>query len=220
MIFYLAENLIFVINISPIAFMDLIIAGVGKTGEYIAKNFSQFRLRYNLIGFVDDERKYWGKQFAGYPVFGSIDEVLKFDKVALVLAMRSSNQKIDLIRRLHYHPSLHFPNLFSSGSWISRDCIFGKGNIILNGSLINFGTLLGDFNFIDQNCSIGHEALVGSFCHLEEGVNFGGYSLLEDEVRIGKDAVISQGVRIGRDAEVSAKAQIQEDIAAESFVKK
>ncbi|RIW13159.1 hypothetical protein D0X99_17270 [Algoriphagus lacus] len=200
--------------------MNLIIAGADKLGEYIAKNYSQFKLRHKLIGFVDDDPKFIGKEFAGYPFLGSVDQVLKYEKVALVLALRNPSQKIDIVRRLHYHPSLDFPNLFSNGAWVSRDCIFGKGNIILEGTLINFGTLLGNFNCIDQNCSIGHESVIGNYCTIEESVTFNGYSFLEDEGKIGREAVIGQGVRIGRDAEIFPKVQILQDVPAESRIKK
>lgn len=200
--------------------MNLIIAGANKLGEYIATNYSQFRLRHTLIGFVDDNPKLHGKEFAGLPVLGAVDSVLEHQKVALVLAVQSPSEKIDMVRRLLYHPSLDFPNLFSSGAWVSRDCIFGKGNLILEGSLINFGTLIGNFNSINQNCSIGHEAVISNYCYLEESVNFGGYSFLEDESRIGQEVTVSHGVRIGRDSEICAGIQINEDLPPESRVKK
>lgn len=156
--------------------MNLIIAGANKLGEYLATNYSQFRLRHTLIGFVDDNLKLQGKELAGLPVLGAVNSVLHYQKVALVMAIQSPSEKIDVVRRLLYHPSLDFPNLFSSGAWVSRDCIFGKGNLILEGSLINFGTLIGNFNSINQNCSIGHEAVISNYCYLEKSVNFGGYS--------------------------------------------
>lgn len=200
--------------------MNLIIAGVNKLGEYLAGNYPEFRLRHKLIGFVDDNPKLHGKEFAGIPVLGSIDSLFGIEKIALVVAVQSPNEKIDIVRRLLYHPSLDFPNLFSSNAWVSRDCIFGKGNLILDGSLINFGTLIGNFNSINQNCSIGHESVISNYCYLEESVIFGGYSFLEDETVIGKEAVISDGVRIGRESHISPGAKINEDILPESRIKK
>jgi UDP-3-O-[3-hydroxymyristoyl] glucosamine N-acyltransferase len=200
--------------------MKLIIAGANKLGEYIVKNYDQFRLRYDLIGFVDDNPKMHGKEFAGFPVLGSADCLVEYPKIALVLAVQSPSEKIDIVRRLHYHPSVHFPNLFSSGAWVSRDCIFGKGNLILEGSMINFGTMIGNFNSVDQNCSIGHESVISNYCYLDQAVNFGGYSFLEDESKIGREAIISHGIRIGRDSEVAPGVQIFDDLLPESRVKK
>lgn len=194
--------------------MNLLIAGVNKLGDYLVQNFSQFRLRHTIIGFVDDNPKFHGKEFAGLPVFGSIDEVLEHKKIALVMAVQRPCEKIDIVRRLLYHPSLEFPNLISSGAWVSSDCIFGKGNLILEGSLINFGTLIGNFNTIDQNCSIGHESVIGNYCYLDEAVNFGGYSFMEDEIKVGKDVTISQGIRIKRDSDIAPGLVVSEDIVS------
>lgn len=199
--------------------MKLIIAGATKLGEYLANNFSQFGLRYELLGFVDDRPKLRGKKFAGLPVLGNCDSVMEIDKAALILAVDSPSEKMDIVRRLLYHPSLNYPNLFSKNAWVSRDCIFGKGNLILEGSLINFGTQIGNFNTIDQNCSIGHEAVISNYSYLGQAVNVGGYSFLEDSERIGSDVVISQGVRIGRDTEIGAGAQIEGDVPTESRIK-
>lgn len=189
-------------------------------GDYIARNYSQFRLRHDLIGFVDDNQKMHGKEFAGFPVLGSADHLLEHPKIALVLAVQSPSEKIDIVRRLLYHPSVDYPNLFSSGAWVSRDCIFGKGNLILEGSMINFGTMIGNFNSIDQNCSIGHESVISNYCYLEQAVTFGGYSFLEDENKIGKEAIISHGIRIGRDCEIASGVQVVEDLLPESRIKK
>ena len=52
------------------------------------------------------------------------EEFIGDDKVALVLAVQSPNEKIDIVRRLLYHPSLDFPNLFSSNAWVSLSCFF------------------------------------------------------------------------------------------------
>ncbi len=200
--------------------MNLIIAGANKLGEYIAVNFSQFRLRHKLIGFVDDNPEMWGKEFAGFPVLGPVDSVLNHEKIALVLASWNPYEKVDIVRRLHQHRTLDYPNLFSNGSWVSRDCIFGKGNLILEGSLINFGTMIGNFNSINQNCTIGHESVISNYCSLEQSVNFGGYSFLEDEIKIGQEAIISHGVRIGRESEVAPKIEIVEDLHPNSRILK
>lgn len=199
--------------------MKLIIAGANQLGEYLVETYPQFRMRHKLIGFVDDNPKLQGKMLCGLPVLGPIEAVLEIEKIALVLAVQSPNEKVDVVRRLLYHPSLDFPNLFSKNAWVSKDCIFGKGNLILEGSLINFGTLIGNFNTINRNCSIGHETVISNYCHLEESVSFGGYSYLEEESIIGKEAVISQGVRIGRETKISPGINIYEDILSDSKIK-
>lgn len=200
--------------------MDLIIVGANKIGETIVHAFPQFGLRHRIRGFVDNNPDLKGKKFAGYPVLGTVDEILLKEKVAVVLAIQSSYEKNGLVRKLASNNHLEFPNLFSSGSWISRDCIFGKGNIILEGSLINFGTMVGNFNFFGTKCSIGHESVIGDYNCVEDEVNFGGFSILEGQITVKKGAWINQGIRIGKESVIEKFAEVKEDIHPNSSVRK
>ncbi len=200
--------------------MDLIIVGANKLGEYIARNFSQFGLRHNILGFVDESHSLEGKKVAGYPVLGQPEEVLNGKKIAVVIALPSIYEKAGMIKKLASIKNLEYPNLISMGSWISRDCIFGKGNVILEGSLINFGTMVGNFNFLGEKCSIGHESIIGDFCYLENEVNIGGYSILEGMVTMKKGSGINQGIRVGKESTIEKFAEIKEDLLPNSMVKK
>ena len=200
--------------------MDLIIVGVGQLGDYIVKNYSQFGLHHRILGFVDDRPDLQGKKVSGIPVLGTVNEVLSNQKTAVVFAFSSFSGNYELIKSISTFPHLEFPNLISSGSWISRDCIFGKGNIVLQGSLINFGTMVGNFNFIGENCSIGHEAVVGDLCRLDDGVTLGGYAYLEDGVTLNVGASVNQGVRIGSLSVIESLNKISEDLPPKSLINK
>lgn len=196
--------------------MELVIVGVNKLGEHIVKNFSQFGLRHQLVGFVDENPSNKGKKIAGVPVLGTPEEVLLQKKMAVIIALPSVQERVSMVRKLASNPKLEFPNLFSSGSWISRDCIFGKGNILLDGTLVNFGTFVGNFNFIGNKCSIGHESVIGDYNYLDDEVDFGGFSILEGNITIKKGAVINQGIRIGKEATVDKFAEVREDVLPNS----
>lgn len=200
--------------------MDLIIVGANKMGEYIARNFSQFGLRHKILGFVDENYSLEGKKVAGYPVLGQPEEVLNGKKIAVVIALPSIYEKVGMIKKLSSIKNLEYPNLISMGSWISRDCIFGKGNVILEGSLINFGTMVGNFNFLGEKCAIGHESIIGDFCYLENEVNIGGYSILEGMVTMKKGSGINQGIRVGKESTIEKFAEIKEDLLPNSLIKK
>jgi UDP-3-O-[3-hydroxymyristoyl] glucosamine N-acyltransferase len=200
--------------------MDLIIVGANKLGEYIVKNYAQFGLRHKILGFVDESHSLEGKKLAGLPVLGQPETVLAKNKMAVVLALPSIYEKVGMVRKLASNTHLEYPNLISMGSWISRDCIFGKGNVILEGSLINFGTMIGNFNFLGEKCSIGHESVIGDYCYLENEVNIGGYSILEGLVTMRKGSALHQGVRVGKESVVEKFAEITEDLHPNSLVKK
>lgn len=196
--------------------MDLVIVGAGKLGEYIALNYTQFNLRHRLIGFVDDNPKFKHKKVAGLPVLGTIEDFLLDKRVCVIMALASCSEKMDMVQRLAPNPKIDYPNVFSSGSWISRECIVGKGNIILEGSLFNFGTLIGSFNSFERKCSIGHETIIGDFCCFKEEVQTGGYTYIEDGCQFGKGVIVNQGVRVGKHAQVKPEMEITDDVLPES----
>ncbi len=198
--------------------MDIVIVGAGKLGDYIAQNFSQFNLRRKLVGFVDDNPKLKNKKIGNLPVLGSIEEVLLERRIGVILALETCSEKIDMVQRLVPNPLIDYPNLFSSRSWISRECIVGKGNIIMEGSLFNFGTMIGSFNTFGQKCSIGHETVIGDFCCFREEVQTGGYSFVEDGCQFGKGVMINQGVRIGKNSSVGTGLEIKDDLPPESHL--
>jgi UDP-3-O-[3-hydroxymyristoyl] glucosamine N-acyltransferase len=200
--------------------MELIIVGANQIGESIVKNYSQFGLHHRILGFVDDRLELQGKKVAGFPVLGQVEEILFARKVAVIFAYSSLTENAALIKKLSLYPHLEFPNLISSGSWISRECIFGKGNLVLQGSLINFGTKIGSFNFFGENCFVGHESVIGDLCRLENEVTVGGYVVLEDGVEMHKGTEVLQGVRIGKYAILEEQTKINEDVLPLSRVNK
>jgi tetrahydrodipicolinate N-succinyltransferase len=200
--------------------MDLIIVGANPLGEYIVKNFQQFGLHHRILGFVDDRLDLQGKKVANIPVLGQVEKVLSNQKSAVVFAVSSFSENSELVRKLTSFSHLEFPNLISSASWISRDCIFGKGNLVLQGSLINFGTMIGSFNFLGENTAIGHESVIGDLCWLGDDVTIGGYVVLENEVTLNKGVWINQGVRIGKASEIGKEVKINEDVPPQTIIQK
>lgn len=198
--------------------MDVVIIGAGKLGEYIAQNFSQFNLRRKLLGFVDDNPMLKNKKIGDLNVLGTVEDVLLNKRVGVILALETISEKIDTLERLASNPLLDYPNLFSSRSWISRECIVGKGNIILDGSLFNFGTLIGNFNTFSKRCLIGHETVIGDYCFFREDVEIGGYSFVENGCFFERGVTIIQGIRIGKNSSVRANIEIKEDLKPDTHL--
>ena len=65
--------------------------------------------------------------------------------------------------------------------------------MVLQGSLINFGTMIGTCNFFGEHRAIGHESKIGDFCLLDKNITIGGYVLLEEGIRLMEGSEVSQG---------------------------
>jgi len=77
---------------------QLLILGAGDAGEKVLRELhSNPRLKYNTVGFVDDDPKKHGLQIHGVPVFGDIDQlstlVKEYEVDELLIAIASSTRK-------------------------------------------------------------------------------------------------------------------------------
>ncbi len=204
---------------SPHLFMKkLVIVGTNKTGKYIAENPTEFGLRHQIEGFLDIHSKLLSKSFLGFRLLSSIEEIMEMVNISVILAFENSELKKDIRDQLLFHPSIDFPNLISSKSWVSKDFIIGRGNIILGGNIINFGTCVGSFSHIDKGCLIGHGSRIGNFCNLKSGVIFGGHTYLEDHVVIGESTSTYQGIRIGMGSLIKKNSVLRNDVPTLSNV--
>ena len=76
----------------------LLIIGAGDAGEKILRELhGNPRLKYNVVGFVDDDPKKHGMQIHGVPVLGDIDQLLdlisEHEVDELLIAIASSTRK-------------------------------------------------------------------------------------------------------------------------------
>jgi FlaA1/EpsC-like NDP-sugar epimerase len=76
----------------------LLVIGAGDAGETILREvYANRRLKYDVVGFVDDDPKKHGRQIHGVPVLGSIDRLSQFIKEhevdELLIAIASATRK-------------------------------------------------------------------------------------------------------------------------------
>jgi len=76
----------------------LLIIGAGDAGEKILRELhSNRRLKYDVVGFLDDDSKKHGMQIHGVPVLGNIDQILnlvkEYEVDELLIAIASATRK-------------------------------------------------------------------------------------------------------------------------------
>ena len=128
---------------------DLVVVGAGGFGRevlwQIIENKNEAE-KYNILGFVDDNKELAGKLVNDYPVLGDMDWLLKYEKeLAVVIAVGNSEVRKILANKLLQNSYLSFPSILASGVKISDKVSYGKGCIFCLNTIATVNIAIGDF---------------------------------------------------------------------------
>jgi len=188
---------------------DLIIIGAGNVGGFLVLNQELFQEKFNIIGFLDDDKKKIGKKFWNITVLGSIDEIHNYKKAAIAIGISNPLVKRKIVDKIGN--SFDFPNFISKNAWISNKVKIGKGIIIYPGVSINHESEIGDFVVINMNCAIGHNSIIEKCSALAPGVNFGGFTHVRPYAQIGIGSATIQQITIGEGAVIGGQSMLIND---------
>lgn len=155
--------------------------------------------KYEVVGFVDDDKAKLGLEIKGIKVIGTTEELTQLKKDRGVKAgivaignnplRRQLSEKIiqsglELINAVH--PTVH----------LDSDVKIGKGCYIGQGVIIVTGTRIGNCVNIHTGATIDHDNIIEDGANLGPGVHTAG------RVRIGRDAFLGTGAIVIPDAGV------------------
>ena len=201
--------------------MKSIIIGAGTYSEvYLA--FLQ-EAGNEVVGFLDDDEKYSGKEVMGIPVFGTtamLPELKgKYGVEAVYCPIGSNKTRVhflELARSLGYKT----PN------FIHRTVVIGPNVTIADeGVYILQATQIMPFVSIEKDVMISAGSNIIHHCHLSQGtfisngVNFGAFVLAEKYAYIGMGSTVMTGVKVvGEDCLVGAGAVVVKDVPSKAIV--
>ena len=196
----------------------LYIIGAGSVGGFVASNFSDFNLNYQLIGFLDDDAKKIGTQFCGLPVIDKVDIAVDLKNTAVIIGVAFPHQKINILERIKSNSSMEYPTLIHPKAWVSKDVTIGKGVIIYPNCSINYGSVLSDFVVMNMNCALGHHTKIGEYCSLAPGVNTGGHTTFKSGCDIGIGVCTKQHITVGENSVIGGQSMLIRDVEKGSIV--
>ena len=195
---------------------DLYIIGAGSVGGHLALNLEQYTRDFTLMGFFDDDPKKIGSDFCGFPVLGSISEIISLDEANLCLGIAFPEIKERIYKKLRGQSRFNWPTFIHKKAWVSSGVEIGPGSIIYPTATVDFGASIGSFVVINTNCSVGHETTIGNFTSLAPGVATGGHTVIGDGVDMGIGSSTIQDVVIGENTVIGGAAMVTRDIPANS----
>ena len=184
--------------------------GSGKDVLWTIKDINKISNAFDVIGFLDDDKKLHGKKINGYPILGGINWLSNKKKIGCVVAIGDSKIRERVVKKLKNF-NVSFPSIIHPSVIMSEFVTVGKGTIICAGGIISPYSEIGNFVFINLRSLIAHNCKIKDFVSIMAGVNITGETIIEkgayiasgvtvrDDIKIGEWSVIGIGSAIGND---------------------
>lgn len=200
---------------------NIYIYGTGGAGREIVPiidDMNEIKPRWNIIGFLDDNKGIHAKSFGEHRVKGG-REILDNteEQTYVVMGIADPKTKRKLIESVT-NPNVQWVSIVHPLVYADRDAVIGNGSVICFNNIISIDTKLGEFVYVNFSCIIPHDTVIGKYSSLMNNVILSGNVSVGENVFIGSNATVIQGINIGDNAVIGAGAVVIRDVPANTTV--
>jgi len=201
--------------------MKVAIVNASKGGRIVYEALSKDS-SFIIVGFIDDNPDFKGKQKEGLPVLGKTTDFRSLinDNVieGVYVAIGNSIKARVRVASLAEKAGLKLINVIDKRSIVSPTVKIGKNVWIKQGAIIERNSEIGSNVIVDSGCVVSHDVIISPNCHLSPGCRFGGTVFVGKNSIIGVGASISPYVKIGKYVILSPGSSVVNDIPDYSIV--
>lgn len=198
---------------------DIIIIGAGALGEEIAwliEEINDYKLEWNILGFVDDYAYGNIKDILDYKVLGKTFDVEKYKSSYFTIAYGSPTFRKKVIESLKIY-NLKWANLFSPTVRVHKSNKIGKGVIIGRNTDLTINCEIDDFVMLNIHVVLGHKVKVGKYTIISPNVTINGEGIIGEACQIGANSFI-KNVTVGDNVTVGASSCVVKDVQSDRVV--
>jgi sugar O-acyltransferase (sialic acid O-acetyltransferase NeuD family) len=164
----------------------------------------------NVIALFDPK---YSDQLFGVPQRGVYDA--SFEPEALAIVAIGNNALRKKVAGLTKHK---FTSTVHPTAILSSFVEYGKGCMILHGSIIQARTIIGDHVIVNTGAKVDHDCEIGDYVHIAPGAVLCGTVKVGEGTLIGAGSTILPGVKIGKWSTIGAGSVIIEDVPDRAVV--
>jgi len=169
--------------------------------------------KFEILGFVVDDEKEWGKEYFGYPILGKLENIKNYKDTYIINNVGSStNARYSIDKRIlrikNEIPSLIHPTVDYRYSEIGNGCIVSKDVFIGAGSKIGNSVCLRNTVFI------GNEVKIGDNVFISDQTVILGYVDIADYVYLGANVTVLPRLSLNKNSLLGAGAVVTKNIPA------
>lgn len=175
----------------------IIILGTGGTSRDIADLILE--LKYQCMGFLDDDKDKMGKSISGIKVIGSISEARRYRDAYFINGIGNSSsflQKEKIIISCGL-PLDRFITLIHPSASISKSASLGNGSVIFQNVVISSNAKVKNHVIILPSSVIGHDDEIEDYTTIASGACISGFVKISKSCYVGAGSLIKEGVLLG-----------------------
>jgi sugar O-acyltransferase (sialic acid O-acetyltransferase NeuD family) len=194
----------------------VVIVGAGGFGREVLEIFkdqNKVSKKWDILGFIDDNKQSQGAVINDYPVLGGLDWLQENHKgnMKCVVAIGTCETRRLVTVKLE-KMGMSFCNIIHPSVIMSEFVKMGEGVIICAGSILTVNIEIGCHTHININSTIGHDAVIGAYSTINPTAIINGNNVLGEGVYVGTGATFIQGVSVGDWSTIGAGAVVVRDI--------
>lgn len=170
--------------------------------------------RWDLLGFLDDDRRRWGVDMSGTPVLGPISTVAERPHASVIVCTGNPDDfrsKRRIVERLDLPPE-RYATIVHPAAVVPTSCKLGEGTVVLAGVVATADVQLGAHVAVMPHVVLTHDDQLGSFVTAGAGARLAGGVTVGAGAYLGAGCLVRECRTIGPGALVGMGAVVTRDI--------
>lgn len=175
---------------------------------------------YECVGFLDDDRQSWGKEYYGAKVLGPLDSAPNYRDCRFVNGIGSPFnfwRKRDIISKSQI-PLESFETIIHPSASVSKLSSLGFGTVILQNVSVTSNIIIGNHVIILPNSVISHDNIIGDYSCIAAGVCISSHVNVGESCYLGSNSTIIGNVSLGKHCLIGMGSVVLDDVARNSVV--
>lgn len=186
----------------------------------VVRDLNSAKERYQLVGFLDDNKEKLGQEYQGVAVIGGLHKVSELCDCTFVNGIGSTSnfrKKKEILNSLSIPPE-RYASIVHPSAWISPSASIGRGVVLFQNCVVTSNAKVGDHVIVLPNCVISHDDSIGDYCCIAGGVNVSGAVTIGESCYIGSNSSIREKVTIGPRSLIGMGSCVLNDCAPDSVI--